>query len=671
MKIALAQMDVKPNQPEKNLETMLQMIEQAKEQKANLIVFPEMCVAGYLVGDKWTSDQYCANMMRYNEDIQKASDGIAIAFGNVYLDRQEEINRRVSDGDIFHPNKDGRTRKYNAAYIFQNGKPAERVKETSFLPSGVHPKTLLPNYRFFDDERYFFSLEDVAKDFSAMLEELAQPFLIEADGEKFPIGFTVCEDLWCEDYRRNGQAQNITNILINNGAKLVISISASPWTYGKNDARDRRIEFLKRDSGDTFVPFFYVNCTGAQNNGKNIVTFDGGSTVYNAKGKPIILSKEAYQEELIVVDNSDLRKPVVKRTNKSMIAEKYDSIIAGILHMKDLRDISDQPKYFLGMSGGIDSSVVAALLVQAVGPEKVLGVNMPTKFNSEKTKHAAALVAKQLGIPYLEIPIGELVAMDERILERHNLDGTKKQLTPTQRGNIAAKIRGTSILSNLAAQYGALFTNNGNKLESALGYATLYGDVNGALAPIADLTKPEIFELATFLNTKIYRREIIPATLIPDELFRFGKEQIIPSAELEENQIDPMKFGYHDALLAMMTDYKKRSIEDLMRAFLQGTLHHDVAQFLGKETAYGYELMKRWKVDEPKTFVKDLIWFARTVEGAVFKRVQAPPIIITSKSAYGYDIRESMLPFHQSREYQRLREQVSAMEKYQPQEDSS
>ncbi|MBI2668343.1 NAD(+) synthase [Candidatus Woesearchaeota archaeon] len=670
MKIALAQMEVVSGRPKKNLETMLRMIEEAKEQHVNLIAFPELCISGYLVGDKWTEDAFCDSMFEFNDDIRNASEGIAVAYGNVFIDHM--INQRVGDTK-FHPNKDGRTRKYNAVYIFQNGKPAARVGEnhpTSLLPPGVQPKTLLPNYRFFDDERYFFSLEDIAKDFGTTMEALAQPYLIDVQGMKVPVGFEVCEDLWCEDYRRNGESQNMTKMLIDNGARHIISISASPWTYGKNDARDRRIKFLKQDSKDKFVPFFYVNCAGAQNNGKNIVTFDGGSTIYNADGEPIVLSKEPYQEELILVDDAELTKPAVGRISKSLIAEKYEAIITGIRHLKNIQGSDHQPKYVIGLSGGVDSSVVAALLVQAVGAEKVLGVNMPTKFNSDKTRQAAASLAQQLGITYLEIPIGDMAALHEQALEGYNVAGAKKQLTASQKGNIAAKIRGTSILSNLAAQYGALFTNNGNKLEVALGYATLYGDVNGALAPIADLTKPEIFELATFLNTEIYGREVIPDILIPDALFRFGKDQIIPSAELEENQIDPMKFGYHDALLAMMTDYKKKSAGDLMNSFLQGTLHCDIAQSLGKEAAYGYELMKRWNVDEPKTFFDDLEWFARTINGAVFKRVQAPPIIITGKSAYGYDIRESLLPFEPTREEGRLREKIMGMERYLPRGDA-
>ena len=656
MKIALAQMEVIPGRAKKNLENMLRMINMAKEKMVHLIAFPELCISGYLVGDKWTEDSFCKNMMSFNDDILKASKGIAIAYGNVFLDT--EINWRVGNNNL-HPNKDGRSRKYNAVYVVQDGQAAPRINPTRLLPAGVQPKGLLPNYRFFDDERYFLALEDIAKDFAASLESLAQPFLIEVDGRMVPIGFEICEDLWCEDYRRGGKAQDITKMLIQNGAQKIINISASPWTYGKNGARDRRIEFLKQNSGEDFVPFFYVNCVGVQNNGKNIVTFDGGSTVYNTEGQSVVLTREAYQEQLLVVEEVDLTKGPVSRTEKPRIAQKIATIIKGIQHVKDILGRKEQPKYILGMSGGVDSSVTAALLTLAVGADKVLGINMPTQFNSDKLKNSAVYTAQKLGIGYIEIPVGELADANEALLTEYNISG--KIFNGKQRGNIAAKIRGTSVLSNLAAKHGALFTNNGNKLEVALGYATLYGDVNGAIAAIADLNKAEIFEAAKYLNEHIFRDEIIPEILLPDDLFRFSAGQAPPSAELETDQIDPMKFGYHDALLSLVMEYKKTSLEDFTEWFKDRTLHHKVGAALGREADYGLALMRRWKVDEPVEFINDLEWFLSTVQANTFKRVQSPPIIITSKTAYGYDLRESMLPWETSRRYDQLRQEVLGM----------
>ena len=661
MKIALAQMKVVPGLPKRNLETMLDMIEQAKNNGVDLIAFPEMCVGGYLLGDKWTSDEFCFDLMRKNEALRKASNGIAIAYGNIFVDKNSE-----------HPNRDGRLRKYNSVYVFQNGEAVKRVKETKILPDGVQPKTLLPTYRIFDDQRYFFSLENIASDFNTPLEELSQPFLIEVNGKKVPVGFELCEDLWCEDYKRNNESLNPTKYLINNGAELIVNLSASPWTFGKNGARDRRVGFLKEECNDKFVPFLYVNCVGVQNNGKNIVTFDGGSTVYNNLGLPVKFASAPYKQELIVLESENLGNPQV-RNEKPKIAQKYCAIVQGIKSLKDLVGTKEDPRFVIGLSGGIDSAVVAALLAKAVGSENVLGVNLPTQYNSEKTKNCAEHVANSLGIGYCVIPIERLVEENTELLNRFDLDGSNRKLSTLNLENVQAKIRGTSVISNIAAKYNAIFPNNGNKLEVALGYATLYGDVNGALAPIADLTKTEVVELARYLNCEVFGKEVIPESLIPDRLWNFRADQIQPSAELKDKQVDPMKFGYHCALLDAMTDYKKHSPENLIEWYLDGTLDKRLDNYfeglIENPKGLTLDLMKRWKVDNPKNFVEDLEWFSQKMQNNVFKRVQAPPIIITSKTAFGYDLRESMLPYEKTEREEELRQEVLKMPCYKPRQE--
>lgn len=651
-------MEVVPNQPCKNLEAMLEMIERAKREGADLIAFPEMCVPGYLLADHFYSEDLLREFMSFNEDLRKASQGIAIAYGNIFVDTDKAITERIGVTGP-HPNKDGRSRKYNAVYVFQNGKAAPRLRETSVLPPGVEPKTLLPNYRFFDDERYFFSLEDVAKDAGKTLEELVQPFLIEAGGKKIPIGFEVCEDLWCAEYRKDGKAENVTKILINNGAQMIVNISSSPWTFGKNKARDRRIQFLAQESGKGFVPFLYVNHTGAQNNGKNIITFDGGSTAYNREGKPVRLSAALYKEELLVVEDADFQRAPVERVEKPSIAQKYEAIITGIRHVKDMMGLEEQPRYIIGLSGGIDSAVVAALLSIAVGPGRVLAVNMPTRFNSDKTKDAAAQIAANLGIAYVQVPIEELANANTELIDRFDLDRSGRKLADSgYLENVAAKIRGTAILSNLAGKYSALFTNNGNKIEVALGYATLYGDVGGAIAPIGDLTKREMFELARYLNREVFHREAIPEKLIPDGLFRYREDQIASGPELKEKQASQIKLGYHCALVEAMTAYMIKTPEDIMQWYLDGTMERN----LGISTT----LLQRWGMDSPREFVKDLEWVVGKVQGSVFKRVQSPPIIVTSPTAFGYDRRESILPLHITGMYRALKEQVLKRGTYRP-----
>ncbi len=639
MKIALAQLEVIPNKAEKNLERMLSMVEEAKVQSVDLIAFPEMCVAGYLLSDKWQEDGYCSNLMAYNEILREASKGIAIAYGNVYLDKF--LNKRVGD-DRFHPNKDGRTRKYNSLYVCQDGKYASRSKETKILPCGVQPKTLLPNYRIFDEERYFFSTQDIAKDFSTSLESLLQPFLLRIDGEQVPIGFELCEDLWCENYRRNCYALNPTKILIENGARMIINSSASPWTFGKNKTRDRRIEFLKKESGSHFVPFLYVNCIGAQNNGKNIVVFDGASTVYNSDGLPVILGNANYQEELLIVCESDLSTKPVERIETGKMEAKFRAIIRGLRHINDV--LGHVPRYVIGLSGGIDSALVASLLTIAVGKENVTAVNMPTKYNKQETKDVARYVAEKLGIEYVIIPITELVELNRRLLIRktdaETLDSILEQ-------NIQAKVR-MQILSNLAQKCGGIYTNNGNKWEIATGYCTLDGDARGALAPIGDLTKSEVILLAQYLNERIFEVEVIPQTSINLE--------ILPGAELEYQQSNPLKLGYHCALIEAIMDYKPKSIEDIMQWYLDGTLEDN----LGISTL----LIRDHRIDHPWEFIRDLEWFNSQVQKSVFKRIQGQPIILLTKTAYGYDRRESILPAGTSQRYKRLKIQILSRESY-------
>ncbi|VVB78001.1 putative NH(3)-dependent NAD(+) synthetase [uncultured archaeon] len=664
MKIALAQIEVVPGMPKKNLEKMMiPMIEEAKRQGADLISFTELCVGGYLLGDKWTNEESCQDLIAKNEILRKASNGIAIAYGNVYVDPTEEINKRTGLKSI-HPNEDGRTRKYNAVYVFQNGKPAERLKETKFLPAGIQAKTNLPNYRIFDDERYFFSTVDIAQEFNCSLEELLQPFLIETtqkDGtkKKVPVGFELCEDLWCEDYRRNLNSLNPTKILINNGAEFIVNLSASPWTYGKNGARDRRVQFLKQECNNSFVPFFYVNCTGVQNNGKNIVTFDGGTTVYNKDGMPVDFAKEAYRPQLMFVDTENLGKPKIRK-EKPKIVQKYHAIIRGLESLYGEKAVT-------GLSGGVDSSLVTALLVIARGKENVIAINMPTEYNSQKTKDSAEFTAQKLGIQYHVIPIQELVDVNAKLLE----EGLGKKLSVLNKENLQAKIRSIPVLSNIAAMCNGIYTCNANKLEVILGYGTLDGDMRGAICPIADLTKTEIMEMSKYVNQEIFHDEVIPEILFPDRLWNFKKDQIMPTAELKEKQFDPMKFGYHCAITEAMTDYKKASAADLMEMYLKGTLDKHLDKYFDglvkNPKGLSYELMKRWGVDNPKEFVKDIEEFSMKFQNSVWKRVQSAPIIITSKTAFGYDLRESILPYEPTEKQLELKQEIlQKMTKYNP-----
>lgn len=668
MKIALAQMHVVPLDPEKNLDNMLGMIEQAKMQTADVIVFPELCISGYLLSDHWLNRQFCRDIMTLHDRLLQASvatgdnkHGIAIIFGSVFEEQDANDSQKVS----FHPNKDGRTRLYNAAFVMQNGEYVTRPQiqnqfSEALLPDGVQPKTLLPNYRFFDDQRYFFSLQDVAEDFSVPLHSLAQPFEIQTRNGPIKLGVMVCEDLWCKDYRSNGESINISKALVANGAQALVNISASPWTFHKNDARDRRISFLKAELQQAnleFVPFYYANNVGAQNNGKNIITFDGDTSAYNRNGELTVQARAAFQQELVLVDHEQVDSICIARNEQNKIKQKYQAIITGLKHLPELLGWQQAPDFVVGLSGGVDSALVTALLTLAFGKDKVWTVNMPSQFNSQKTRSAAALISENLGLRHLVVPIEKLVNENKGIFDELD-DSCPSQdwMRKLSDENIQAKIRGTSILSNIAGRYGRMFTNNGNKVEIALGYATLYGDVGGVIAPIGDLTKTEVFDMLRYLNAEVFKKEVLPEAMVPDELFRFGEEDIAPSAELRDAQLDPMKFGYHCKLLEACTSFNKIGPEQVMQWYVAGTL----AENLDMNPA----LISRWGIDEPRLFMEDLEWFFEGIRKSVFKRIQSPPIILTSPSAYGFDIRESQLPKWYSAQYQQHKAQVLEMEKY-------
>jgi len=602
MKIALAQLDIKAGQPKKNVARMLEMIQEAKNNKVDLIAFPEMAIGGYLVGDKWTDDQYCKNLAEYDEVIREASDGIAIVYGNICF----------ADEPFKYKGFDGRKPRYNAVYCTENKKIAT-----------LRMKTLLPNYRVFDDKRYFLSAND---------KHLENDYPITLSNG-INVGLEICEDAWWEDY-----GINVTENLINNGADLIINVSSSPWTPGKNQARDNRINNMKKILDDKFVPFYYVNACGVQNNGKNIITFDGDSRVYNKNAEKLPHKKlNAYEEGIIYIEDSDLDSdnwPLIKDDSDDMIKEKFNAIIRAYKGIDEM--LGWKPNYVFGLSGGIDSSLTATIAVIALGKERVLGFNLPSEYNSNKTKNAAAELAKNLGIKYEVIPIQMMTDMHKTVLSPSGL------ISQLNDENIQARIRGSSILMNLAAINNGVMTNNGNKLETALGYFTMAGDNQGVFAPIGDLTKIEVFKMAKYIN-RVYGN-IIPSNLIPDDDFNFD---IAPSAELKENQLDPMKWGYHDRMLELMFEFKKHSPEDFMRWYINGEL---CTKMRIKEN-----LFTKYNLDNPKVFINDLEWFFSTIQKNVFKRVQSPPIVLLSKTAFGYDLRESMFPWESSLEYDRLK----------------
>ena len=622
--IALAQMEVRPGRPDLNVERMLAFIDEARGVGAEIVVFSELCVSGYILGDLWEVDALVEDFAAYGEEICRASKGLTVVFGNVAVDRD-------------HIGQDGRLRKYNAVYVCCDGAYVEREDVPAGLPCGVQPKTLHPNYRFFDDDRHFFSLRQLAEFEGRPLDDWLHPYAVRlGDGRLFRFGVQLCEDMWCQDYCRAGTALDTLARYQRRGAEAVFNLSSSPWTWQKNDKRNRVVrEILARSP----LPFFYVNQVGAQNNGKNIVVFDGDSTAYAADGK-VTRRAEPWREQLGLTRGETGVAPPQGETEA-----QYRGILTGLRHLDHLRGTEN--KFLVAASGGVDSSVVVCLLERAFGPERVFAVNMPTRFNAAITQDNARDMCQQLDVDYISCSIEELYKTVAALVQDAEFAAGPGEYTRLVDENIQARIRFADVLAGLAAKYGLIFTSNGNKTEVALGYATLYGDVSGAVAPIGDLYKVQVFALARFLNEEVYGHEVVPENLLSGE--------VVPSAELSAAQDvtkglgDPIKYGYHDAVLRQMIEYRRHGV-DFLQWFIAGALL--------ERLEWGDEARFRDYFPDAQSWVDDLEWIERQLRINYFKRIQAPPIIVLSKRAFGFDLRETQWPAYAPRRYDELKAEV-------------
>ena len=321
------------------------------------------------------------------------------------------------------------------------------------------------------------------------------------------------------------------------------------------------------------------------------------------------------------------------------------ALITGLKHLDHLRGSAN--RFLVGVSGGIDSSVSLCELVRAFGPERVFALNLPTQFNAPITQNNARTLCQKLGVDYLNLSIQDIYQLVRTKIIGAEFPHETGHYTDLVDENIQARIRGADILAGLAAKYDLLYSNNGNKTEVALGYATLYGDVNGAIAPLADLYKVQIFALARYLNETIYQDEIIPENLYDGTT--------VPSAELSDAQAveqglgDPIKYGYHDAVLRRLIEYRQHPM-DLLRAYCERRLFAELDWFDVKKFREYFPTSADW--------VDDLEWLAQQLRINYFKRIQAPPIIVLSKRAFGFDLRESQLPQYLPQTYPMWRERA-------------
>jgi len=607
---------------------MLKAIASARAQSAELIVFPEMAIPGYLLGDAWERDAFLRECEACGHQIREAAKGLVVVFGNVALDWRRR-------------NEDGRVRKYNALFVAENGRfIGPRGGTYDFVV-----KTLLPNYREFDDSRYFYDLRRLAAEEGQSLEQALAPVITQ----RLVLGCLLCEDAWDADY-----GVSPLDLLARHGVDLFVNCSCSPFTLNKNAKRHRifaaHAERLKK-------PLLYVNSVGIQNNGKTVYAFDGASCIYDAHAHQVSLParfEAGLLQADIPLDQSEFGTPLDVRTNG--IADIYQALVFGIREFMQMLGIS---RVVVGVSGGIDSAVTAALYSRILSRENILLVNLPSRFNSPTTVNLARELAANLGCYYAEVPIEDGVRLTTSQVNGLAItspaiagsDGslrTRLVLNDFMVENVQARDRSSRLLAALAAAFGGVFTCNANKAEATVGYTTLYGDLAGYLAALADLWKGEVYALGRYLNETVFQREVIPA----------GCFDLTPSAELGLGQAvdqglgDPLIYPYHDRLFASWVEtWQRTTPEEILEWYLAGTL----------ERQLGYEGKIADIFPSAREFIADLERWWRQYNGmGVAKRIQAPPVLAVKRRAFGFDHREAQMGVWFSERYLELKKQALA-----------
>ena len=395
---------------------------------------------------------------------------------------------------------------------------------------GHYKKMLLPTYDVFDEDRYFKSGD--------------KPVVVELTikDEKRKVGLQICEDLWDSNY-----SCDLASELKANGAELIINISASPYRVERLVDRSSIIQDKVKNIG---IPFLYCNIVGAQDE----LIFDGQSLAYNGSNQ-LIGQGKAFVEDLVMVDLKSKKVLSLKVEERS--AKIYGALVLGV---RDYFRKTGHAQAVLGLSGGIDSSLTACIAVDALGSENVHGVSMPSEYSSVHSKDDAQALAGQLDIDYRVIPIVSTVKSFNDALSDsfQNLD------TGVAEENIQARVRG-ALLMALSNKHGWLVLSTGNKTELAMGYCTLYGDMNGGLAVISDLSKTDVYALARWVN-EAAGKDRIPINSIEKP----------PSAELRPNQVDPFDYDIVSPLVTALIDDEK-SPSELIQEGMDPVLVKDIS----------------------------------------------------------------------------------------------
>jgi NAD+ synthase (glutamine-hydrolysing) len=571
LRLALAQIDPTVGDIDGNVRLISESIERARESGAQLVLLPELCVSGYPPEDLVLRRDFLAAVREGLDAIAADVEGIVALVGF-----PERVERSPEELEHFDPLIDPLPPPaHNSLAIVADG-----------AVQGIYRKCDLPNYGVFDERRYF--------------EPGTEPALIEVDG--VPIGLTVCEDIWHPGFPEREEAAA--------GARLVVNSSASPYHRGKGRPRESMVAERARSNGAAFA---LCNTVGGQDE----LVFDGGSVVIAADGQ--VLARAAqFEPELLVCDlvlpaaggpdgassagvvrtlaalttETDRSEPVAPRLADPLPSEEAEVYAALELGLRDYVEKNGFEHVVLALSGGIDSALVALIAADALGPERVTVVVMPSPNSTEETQADARTIAGNLGVELVEISIAEAMEAYDQALEPA-FEGSAPGLAEE---NIQARIRGNLIMA-LSNKFGWLVLTTGNKSELSVGYATLYGDMAGGFAVIKDVFKLLVYRLVRWRNER-EGRDLVPASVLERP----------HSAELRPDQLDEDSLPPYEVLDRILEAYVERDegVEEL------------VAEGLPEET------------------VMEVV---RLVDRAEYKRRQAPPGIRVSNKAFGRDRR--------------------------------
>ncbi|MDA9952572.1 NAD+ synthase, partial [Chitinophagales bacterium] len=482
MKIAIAQLNYHIGHFEKNFDKIKSAIANAVRLEADLVLFGELAVCGYPPRDFLEFEDFINKCDQLIEKIKPLTSNIAVVIG------APSRNPLAEGKDLF-----------NSAYFIADGKII-----------GLAHKALLPTYDIFDEYRYF----EPSKEFHVVVFK----------GKK--IALTICEDIWNIGNENPLYTVCPMDSLIQEKPDFILNLSASPFSY--KQAEERK-EIVKANSLRYGIPLFYANHVGAQTE----IIFDGGSLAANSKGE--IIAELPYFEECIeMIDSDEIDNLIGIEQKISKIERIHLALVSGI---KQYFSKLGFTKATLGLSGGIDSAIVLALAVEALGKENVLSVLLPSHYSSDHSVKDSLEMCDNLKSPYKIIPIEDMYHNIERNLKPH-LEGKANDVTEE---NIQARLRGLSLMA-ISNKLGYILLNTTNKSEAAVGYGTLYGDMCGGLSVIGDLYKGQVYDLARHINKE---QEIIPKNIISKA----------PSAELRPDQKDSDSLPDYDKLDAVLFHY--------------------------------------------------------------------------------------------------------------------